>query len=259
MKHALPTLLAAIALAAFANSADSSEPLASAAFAWSESPAAPLSETTRVIAKGRTLDLATLEIRAVTIAPNGPAQPSLSLEGVERLIIVKEGLLRAETANSVDDLGPGSVALFLPGEPHRLENAGGAPAVFFSLLYDAELPTDLARGRDAGGSCLVNWNDVAYNAHDRGGHRQNLDRPTAMLKRLEMHTTTLNGQLTNHPPHTHRAEEMVVVIKGRVEMLLGERLVQAQAGDVVYIEANIVHSLRNLGDEPTEYFAFQWQ
>jgi (S)-ureidoglycine aminohydrolase len=74
-----------------------------------------------------------------------------------------------------------------------------------------------------------------------------------------MHASVLNAGLTNHAAHSHRAEEVVVMLRGDVRMLIGDTHQGASAGDIYFLGSQIPHSLDNIGKGPAEYFAFQWQ
>ena len=49
------------------------------------------------------------------------------------------------------------------------------------------------------------------------------------------------------PSHTHPGEEIIYVIEGTWEYQIDGKLVQARAGDVLFIPAGTIHSARNAG------------
>ena len=156
-------------------------------------------------------------------------------------------------------MGPGSVAIALPGEALELSNAGPSDATYYLFTYRARTPVDMERGRNAGGSVLLDWNDVPKNPNATGFNRPSLDRPTAMFRRFEMHVSTVGAGLTNHAPHTHFAEEFLLLRQGNVSMFIDGRTFPAATGDVVFLASNVPHSLNNGKESTTEYFAFQGQ
>jgi (S)-ureidoglycine aminohydrolase len=79
-----------------------------------------------------------------------------------------------------------------------------------------------------------------------------------MFERFDMHATNLNAGMISHPPHTHRAEEIILMIKGDVQMQIGENFFNSTAGDVIFLEANVSHALKNTGSEQCSYYAIQW-
>src|SRR5690606_23739446 len=151
----------------------------------------------------------------------------------EELMIVKSGSVDVTNAdNSSQQIGPGSVALTSTGETRSFKNAGKEAATYYIFNYRTRAPVNPERGKQAGGSFFVDWNAVEYMPSDIGGRRNIFDRSTAMFATFEMHVSTLNPALTNHPAHTHRAEEFVLMIDGDVEMLLGDKTVRATEGDL---------------------------
>ena len=198
-----------------------------------------------------------LEIHTTTIGP-GKAAHAAHKHDDEEMIIVKEGKIKVTIEGNSKVLGPGSVALAMPGDMHGFENAGTANATYYVLRYHTKSP-DIARGKAAGGSFMTDWNDVPFNAHDKGGIRRFFEKPTAMWKRLEMHVTTLNAGLKSHDPHTHKAEEIVLMVGGDGEMQIGNSHQKCTAGDLVYLSSLVLHAIRNDGSKPTTYFAFQFE
>jgi (S)-ureidoglycine aminohydrolase len=204
---------------------------------------------------GTTLDLERLEVRSVDLEPGGSAR--IEPDQLERMIIVGRGSAELSLADRTASMPRGSLALVLPGDAVSVGNRGGQPVRLYLVAYRSRAEPDLQRGRRGGGSLLVPWGDLEFRPHDKGGLRQYFDRPTAMFERLEIHVTTLNGGLTNHEAHTHRVEELVLLLEGEVEMLLGEEWRRVSAGDLVFVASDVPHSLRNLEETPSVYFAIQ--
>jgi len=58
------------------------------------------------------------------------------------------------------------------------------------------------------------------------------------------------------PPHVHhREDEIVCVLEGEYEFLLGERTIRVGAGSVVYGPRNIPHAFKNVGSTPARMLA----
>lgn len=201
-------------------------------------------------------DFEHLEVFAETLA--GKAKSVARHKNIEELLIVKEGELEISVANNSKVMGPGSIAVIFPGERRAVKNTAKTPATFYVFQYRAKLPVDIARGGKAGGSFMVDWDDVEYVESAIGGRRDIFHRPTAMFNNFEMHVSTLNQGLTNHAVHTHAAEEFVLMMKGDVVMRIGGEDIAASKGDVVFLESMIPHALNNAGTGETVYFAFQF-
>ena len=249
----LATLCTSVALA-------QTPPLPSGTYIWETLPVERLdTRERRAILEGSTTALDHLVIHATTLDPGQAPHASHTHEDLEELVIVKDGQLRVTIGEEQQVLGPGSIALALPGDEHGFENAGETPATYYVFRYRSKKPMDARRGQDAGGSFMVNWNDVEYKTHDKGGRRQHFDRATTMFERFEMHVTTLNAGLQSHPPHTHDPEEFILVLEGDVEEYIDAKTYPGTAGDLVFLASQSLHGITNTGDTPATYFAFQWE
>lgn len=216
------------------------------------------SRESRPIAEGSGNVLSNMEWHVTTIEP-GMAPHAPHRHADEEFIIVKEGQVKITIGDSSKQLGAGSFALFIPGDEHGIVNVGNTKATYYVFRYRSKAPVDMERGRKAGGSFMIDWNSVAFKPHDRGGIRNFFDRPTAMLTRFEMHVTTLNAGIKSHDPHTHKAEENVLLVKGNTEMQIAQSHQKANTGDLIYLSSNILHAIENIGTDAAIYFAFQWQ
>jgi (S)-ureidoglycine aminohydrolase len=237
-------------------------PLKAGVFRWRDTPAKQRDgRTERAIVSGSTLDLAKLDIRAVTLAPKRATDTAVVVgeNDSEVLLIIKDGQLGITIDGKQKLVSSGSVALALPGDEIRVVNEGEKPATYYLFTYISKAPPDVARGKIAGGSFLVDWSDVEAKKNATGMRRDIFDRPTSMFRRFEIHVSTLNEGLTNHATHTHRAEEFVVMREGSNEMIIDTPGHALAVGDIVFLAANVPHSLKNTGAVPTEYFAIQGQ
>ena len=51
-------------------------------------------------------------------------------------------------------------------------------------------------------------------------------------------------------PHTHRVEESMTLLEGRLRVLIGSEVTEVQAPATILAPANTVHAMRNIGTEP---------
>lgn len=179
-------------------------------------------------------------------------------DGSERFFIIKKGLVSVTLGATAYVIGKGSVVVLLPGDELGLVNRGESPAEFYEMAYASKAGVDLERGKMAGASFVMNWSDMVFKAHDKGGIRQLFDRKTAMFSRFDIHITTLNPGLSSHAPHTHKNEEIILMVDGDGEMLVNGRPVRCDTGDAVYVDSMVPHNLTNIGKVPSTYFAIQW-
>ena len=56
-------------------------------------------------------------------------------------------------------------------------------------------------------------------------------------------------------PHTHDFEETLTFLAGRAEVTLAGKTYQVTATTTVFIRPHLLHSVRNLGDEPVRLLA----
>jgi (S)-ureidoglycine aminohydrolase len=179
-------------------------------------------------------------------------------DGSERFFIIKKGRVSVTLGATAYVIGKGSVVVLLPGDELGLVNRGESPAEFYEMAYASKAGLDLERGKMAGASFVMNWSDMVFKAHDKGGIRQLFDRKTAMFSRFDIHITTLNPGLSSHAPHTHKNEEIILMVDGDGEMLVNGRPVRCDTGDAVYVDSMVPHNLTNIGKVPSTYFAIQW-
>jgi len=88
---------------------------------------------------------------------------------------------------------------------------------------------------------------------------------TSELSSLTCHVSVLKPGHCPHPPHTHEEEELLLVLKGEVDVTLPNvqdadtnpqrRLT---AGQFVYYPHNFAHTLRTVSEEPANYLMFKW-
>ena len=109
------------------------------------------------------------------------------------------------------------------------------------------------------GASTYAWDDMRVNKTPVGEMRPVLKAPTATLEELEVHITTLNAGQSSHPPHHHPNEELVLIDKGTVETLSNGKWVRLGPGSVILNGSESWHSLRNVGDGPTQYFVVNWR
>lgn len=242
-------------------SANDSGPLSSGVWTWAQLPV----ETTavgerRAINDQPTLDFRRFLVHATTLNGGREAHPPHAHPELEELVIVKSGQLRVRWGDEEKVIGPGSFALLTNGVTHGLANAGAEPVTYYVIRYQTAPGAGASGGEASASESLVSdWAEIPLQPFATGGRRQLFDRPTPMLENFEVHVTTLNAGLQNHATHTHRVEELVVILKGEVEMQIGEQWHRAVAGDLVYLASQVPHALRNVGDGPTEYYAIQWR
>ena len=200
------------------------------------------------VVKGATRDLASLDIRLVTL----PAGKSFHLanDAADHLIIIKDGNILLSTKS----LGPGGVGLFAATDKPVIHNTTKTGVSFYLFAFKSHsVPTA------AGANFIRDWSDLEVKQTPKGESRAIFSQPTTWLKNINMHATTLNPGEISHPQHMHRAEEILLIRSGNVRMHIGNRYIPAKSGDLVFLPSGVPHDLENGHDGRTEYFALQWE
>jgi (S)-ureidoglycine aminohydrolase len=211
------------------------------------------------IMEGSTTSLAYFEVHASMLQPGKAPHPPHTHADQEELIIVKEGQVKITINGVSNTMGPGSIAYAIPGDEHGIVNTGNTQATYYIFKYKSRLAMNLKRARQNGGSFMINWDTVTVKKTDKGQRRELFNKPTSQLEKFEMHTTALNAGLDSHAPHTHKEEEIILILRGNVTMHIADNFYKAGPGDVIFLSSGVLHNLVNTGNEQCEYFAFQWR
>ena len=208
---------------------------------------------------GETTHLENFEIHTTMLEPGKAPHGSQVHADYEEIVFVKEGRIKMMLNDNKKLLGPGSVVLILPGDEHGIVNTSESQATYYIIKYKSKAAMDVERGKNAGGSLLIDWESLEFKPHSRGGRRNFFDRESTMSERIEMHATTLNPGIKSHEPHSHAPAEIIVMMDGNTEMEIGGKVYPGEIGDIYFLGSNIPHAIRNTGDKPCMYLAFQWE
>jgi mannose-6-phosphate isomerase-like protein (cupin superfamily) len=82
---------------------------------------------------------------------------------------------------------------------------------------------------------------------------------------LSCHVSVLTAGHSPHPPHTHKEEELLLVLAGEVDLTLPQlasdrqgRPWRLQTGQFVYYPAEFPHTLTSASSAPANYLMFKW-
>lgn len=114
------------------------------------------------------------------------------------------------------------------------------------------------RAKPTAQSMIFDWNNLTAKQTPVGSARSVFRGPTATLRELEMHVTTLNPGLASHPPHKHPTEEVLIIKEGTVEALVNGEWKRAGPGSIIFNGSDILHGLKNVGNGPTTYYVVSW-
>ncbi|GEO07544.1 cupin domain-containing protein [Segetibacter aerophilus] len=233
--------------------------LPSGVYSWSKANVQKTSGfERRQVLNGSTLDLVNLEIHTTTLLPGQLNHPPKASPDAEELIIIKEGSVKVTIEDSTKILGPGGLILLVAGDKQSMLNTSDKPVTYYVLVYRSRDGLNVARGKSGGGSFMKDWKDFVTIETDKGQSRPIFDRPSSMFKRFDVHATTLNPGFASHPPHTHRTEEIILMIRGNGEMQIAETRYPTAPGDVVLVNSKVPHNIKNVGNVQCSYYAIQW-
>ena len=233
--------------------------LLSGVYVWKEPAGKGKTIASKVLFEGKVYDMEWLQMSANSLRSSNTKLQLKVPSNEEHLFIIKSGSLNIVVNDTAYSIGAGSVALLMPDENFSLQNQSTQPCNYYLMKYRSKQPVDVERGKTNGGSLVMDWNKIEFKPHDKGGRRDFFERPTAMCKRFEMHVSTLNQGLKSHDPHTHRAEEIVLVTEGKTEMQIADQFYKGKGGSIYYLGSNILHAIQNDDTAPCTYFAFQFE
>jgi quercetin dioxygenase-like cupin family protein len=236
------------------------QPVNTGVYTWSDlAVKAGDNRESRKILEGTSAHLDYLEIHATTQFKGAKPSTAHANDDIEECIIVKEGKLKVTIEGRSTVLGAGGVILLMPRQMHAIENVGDDNLTYYVMRYRSKKKTDLERARSAGGTLTLNADSLKFIASNRGGSRPYFDRATAMCERFEMHVTRLDKIGESHVPHAHTETEIILIISGETEMTINGNEYKGSAGDLYFMESQLLHGIRNAKDAPCSYFAFKWK
>ena len=253
MKELLTVITSVICIASMAQT----QALESKVYAYTDAKSTEKSANTKTIFSGSGAILATHQLNANTVS-NGAAVRFKAGANRERFIIIQQGILRVNFKGVTKNLERGSVLFLMPNEEAFLENSSGVPAIFYLMQYQPKAAplADSIKRTETG--FMLDWKDIKFKAQEKGSVRQYFDIQTPMLHRFDIHVTQLNPGFKSHDPHTHKNEEIILLLDGNGVMQIGETKQPCGPNDAVFLNSLVLHNITNTGTVPALYFAIQW-
>lgn len=211
--------------------------------------------TEQIMFSGTTTHFSTAIFQLETLSKKDGKQ-QLRLEE-EQILIIKDGEAMVSMDRETKTIGPNSVFFLLPGEGGTIASVT-SDISYYRMTYKAINPTNPGKINRDIRSFIIDYDDLPFNESSKGGSRKYFNTSTAMCPYYEMHVTTLNPGMKSHEPHTHEAAEIILMIEGETEEEIGDKSYRGQKGDVYFLASNVPHAIKNIGDKPCQYFAFQW-
>ncbi len=89
---------------------------------------------------------------------------------------------------------------------------------------------------------------------------------TSNMQNLSCHASVLNRNHSPHSPHAHDEEEILVLLRGDIDLILPDRQesavnqrVHLKQGEFVYYPAYFAHTLQTTSEGPANYLMFRWR
>lgn len=216
----------------------------------------------RDVSRNPTATLGEFECHISTLNPNNASHPPHT-HPQEELIILRDGSLDVHINGTDTRVGPGTLFFFASNNPHAVQNHGDKPATYFVFNFSTAATAKL-RGKAMEptpegylGSSIHEWSKMDVKPTANGERRAVFDRPTATLKNLECHVTTLKAGEAPHAAHHHPDEEIILIKEGRVTMTINGQATEAGPGSIIFISANDEHGLKNTGTTAATYYVLR--
>jgi quercetin dioxygenase-like cupin family protein len=106
-------------------------------------------------------------------------------------------------------------------------------------------------------SKVYHHSQIPYEGNQQKKGRRFFYGPEHSGFNLEMHETILGAGTQTHSPHKHLHEEIVIVVEGTLEAYLDGKTEAAEAGSVIFLGSNQMHSVRNVRTTPSRCYVVE--
>ncbi len=214
--------------------------------------------TSVVLSEGKAHDFEWIQLSANAITGSKKIKQTVP-SNQEQVIIMKSGSATIHFGDSSFLLSPNSVAVLMPGENYTIQTTGNEACNYYTMKYSAKASRNINK-LPISSSYVKLWESTAFKPNTIGGGRRDFfERSTTLQKRFEIHVSTLKEGIRSHDPHTHLAEEIVLVIEGDTEMQIGQQFYKINPGGFYYLGSNVLHAIKNTGTKSSTYFAIQFE
>lgn len=100
--------------------------------------------------------------------------------------------------------------------------------------------------------CIIPWSEQQAQRHARGLMHPFVNENCG-ARQLRLHVSVINPGEAPHPPHQHAGEEIIYLMEGTAEALIGETWERVEAPSAVFCPEHVMHGMRNVGKIPMKY------
>jgi quercetin dioxygenase-like cupin family protein len=104
--------------------------------------------------------------------------------------------------------------------------------------------------------CIFPWDESRAFRHERGFKLPFVDEHCG-ARQLRMHVSELKPGESPHPPHAHAGEEIIFLIEGQVEVLIGEETRRIGPMTAVFCPEHVMHGLHNYSTAPARFMVIR--
>lgn len=105
-------------------------------------------------------------------------------------------------------------------------------------------------------SCIIPWDESTAHRHERGFMHPFVNEKCG-ARQLRMHVSVIKPGEAAHPPHEHAGEEIIYLLEGSAEALIGDQRNVVHAPTAVFCPEHVMHGIRNVGKTPMKYLVLR--
>lgn len=103
---------------------------------------------------------------------------------------------------------------------------------------------------------IVPWDERTAHRHARGLMHPFVNEKCG-AQQLYLHVSVINPGEAPHDPHQHAGEEIIYLIEGTAETLVGETWRRIEGPTAVFCPEHVMHGMRNVGAVPMKYLVIR--
>jgi quercetin dioxygenase-like cupin family protein len=139
---------------------------------------------------------------------------------------------------------------YSPSLRQVLSFAAGWVAAALPLMADSSSAPHLL------GTTYYNWNALVPSPTPVGYRYPLIDSATTTFQRMTAHITVLNPGAPVQAARSHPQEEVILVKEGTLDVMLHGKTTRAGPGSLIFLAANVMHNVTNVGTAPATYYVF---
>jgi quercetin dioxygenase-like cupin family protein len=103
---------------------------------------------------------------------------------------------------------------------------------------------------------IIPWDETTAHRHATGFMHPFVNEKIG-AHQLRMHVSVINPGEAPHAPHQHAGEEIIYLMEGAAEALVGEKWQRIDAPTAVFCPEHVMHGMRNAGTIPMKYLVIR--